>query len=112
MRAVLRAEQRLRRNLDRATLARRLNVPPASLYAYLNGTTLPRNAVFERLLDELGVSGAERGRLSTLRDEAEMFRRVGSGSRTRPTGADGAAGLPGVDSAASADTVATAVRAA
>jgi tetratricopeptide (TPR) repeat protein/transcriptional regulator with XRE-family HTH domain len=86
-RAVLRAEKRLKRNLDRATLARRLNVSPASVYAYLNGTTVPRNAVFERLLDELGVSGAERGRLSTLRDATELARRLGHGPRTRRSGA-------------------------
>jgi tetratricopeptide (TPR) repeat protein len=95
MRAVLRAEQRLRRNLDRAALARRLNVSPASLYAYLNGTTLPRSAVFERLLDELGVSGAERGRLGTLRDEAEMSRRVGPGHEPPHPGAPGPSVRPG-----------------
>ncbi|GAB2865720.1 hypothetical protein GCM10027176_79320 [Actinoallomurus bryophytorum] len=80
MRSVLHAEQRLQRNLDRAAMARRLNISPASLYAYLNGTTLPRSAVLDRLLDELGVSGPERGRLSTLRDEAELARRLARGS--------------------------------
>ncbi|AHH98610.1 hypothetical protein KALB_5248 [Kutzneria albida DSM 43870] len=74
--ALLRAERRLGRGLDRSELAKRINVSPASLYAYLNGTTLPRGAVFERLLDELGVIGVERGQLTTLRDAAEVIHRV------------------------------------
>lgn len=82
--ALLTAERRLGRDLDRSELAKRVNISPSSLYAYLNATTLPRGSVFDRLLDELGVDGAERGRLATLRDTAEVARRVGRGTRVRP----------------------------
>lgn len=75
-RAVVRAEKRLGRTLDRGELAKRLNVSPSSLYAYLNGTTLPGTGVFDALLDALGVTGPEAGRLGTLRDEADTARRL------------------------------------
>ena len=74
-RAVLHAENRLGRRVKRADLARRLNVSPASLYAYLNGTTLPPGSIFDRLLVEYGIVGAEAGRLSSLRDQAELSQR-------------------------------------
>ncbi|MFF0204852.1 ATP-binding protein [Streptomyces sp. NPDC005017] len=80
-RAVLQAEKRSGRTLDRRELAGRLNVSTSSLYAYLNGTTLPGGVVFDALLDALGVPGAEAGRLATLRDEADAARRL------RPTAA-------------------------
>ncbi len=70
-------------------MAKRLNVSPASLYAYLNGTTLPRSAVFERLLHELGVAGTEFGRLSTMRDTAEVSRRLKTSVRLREAEASG-----------------------
>lgn len=92
-RAVLRVEQQTNRSLSRADLAKRLNVSPASLYAYLNGTTLPRGPVFERLLDELGVSGADRGRLSSLRDDVEVSRRATSAPRARSELAGAASSL-------------------
>jgi tetratricopeptide (TPR) repeat protein/transcriptional regulator with XRE-family HTH domain len=79
--AVLRAERRLGRGLDRTALAKCLNVSPASMYAYLKGTTLPRGPIFERLLDELGVTGVERGWLTTLRDAAEVAYRVAPDKR-------------------------------
>ncbi|WP_369794453.1 NB-ARC domain-containing protein [Kutzneria sp. 744] len=82
---VLQAERRLGHGIDRAQLAKRVNVAPASLYAYLNGTTLPRGPVFERLLDELRVTGAERGWLTTLRDKAEVAGRVRSAAQ-KPRG--------------------------
>ncbi|MEV7996416.1 tetratricopeptide repeat protein [Streptomyces sp. NPDC086077] len=75
-RAVVRAEKRLGRTLDRGELAKRLNVSASSLYAYLNGTTLPGTGVFDALLGALGVTGPEAGRLGTLRDEAEALRRL------------------------------------
>lgn len=75
--AMLQAERRLGRDIDRGQLAKRIGVGQSTLYDYLKGTTLPRGAVFERLLDELGVAGAERGQLTTLRDEAEIAARTG-----------------------------------
>ena len=75
-RAVVGAEKRLGRAVDRAELARRLNVSPSSLYAYLNGTTLAGVSVFDDLLAALGVTGPEAGRLSTLRDAADTARRL------------------------------------
>ncbi|MEU5094706.1 tetratricopeptide repeat protein [Streptomyces sp. NPDC020996] len=75
-RAVVQAEKRLGRTLDRRELARRLNVSTSSLYAYLNGTTLPGTRVFDALLAALGVPGPEAGRLATLRDEADAARRL------------------------------------
>ncbi len=75
-RAVLDAERQRGRAISRTDLATRVNVSVASLYAYLNGTTLPRGLTFERLLDELGVSGSRRGRLGTLRDSAEITQRI------------------------------------
>lgn len=75
-RAVVQAEKRFGRTLDRRELARRLNVSLSSLYAYLNGTTLPGTGVFDALLAELGVPGTEAGRLATLRDEVDATRRL------------------------------------
>ncbi|MFD1660589.1 ATP-binding protein [Streptomyces caeni] len=80
-RAVVQAEKRFGRTLDRRELARRLNVSTSSLYAYLNGTTLPGTGVFDAILAALGVAGPEAGRLATLRDEADAARRL------RPTAA-------------------------
>ncbi|MCM2422182.1 helix-turn-helix transcriptional regulator [Streptomyces sp. RKAG293] len=74
--AVISAEKGRGRAVDRAELARRLNVSASSLYAYLNGTTLPGSDVFDGLLAALGVTGAAAGRLGTLRDAAEMARRL------------------------------------
>ncbi|MFI6333514.1 ATP-binding protein [Streptomyces sp. NPDC050535] len=85
-RAVLGAEKRRGRALDRAELARRLNVSASSLYAYLNGTTLPGADVLDGLLAELGVTGREAGRLGTLRDTAETARRVRSPSTETSAG--------------------------
>ncbi|MEU2399402.1 tetratricopeptide repeat protein [Streptomyces pseudogriseolus] len=75
-RAVVRAEKRTGRTLDRRELAGRLNVSASSLYAYLNGTTLPGAGVLDALLTELGVTGPEAGRLATLRDEVDAARRL------------------------------------
>jgi tetratricopeptide (TPR) repeat protein/transcriptional regulator with XRE-family HTH domain len=74
--AVLRAEKRLGHAVDRAELAKRLNVSTGSVYAYLNGTTLPRSRLLDRLLTELGVTGPEIGRLGTLRDAVEVAQRL------------------------------------
>ncbi|MGW0335642.1 ATP-binding protein [Streptomyces sp. NPDC003011] len=80
-RAVVQAEKRFGRTPDRRELARRLNVSTSSLYAYLNGTTLPGTQVLDALLAALDVPGPEAGRLATLRDEADAARRL------RPTAA-------------------------
>jgi hypothetical protein len=55
---ILRRERELDREFDRRRLARGIRVSPASLYAYLNGTTLPSGKTFDRLLAELGITGA------------------------------------------------------
>ncbi|MEU4446096.1 tetratricopeptide repeat protein [Actinosynnema sp. NPDC050801] len=80
---VLRAERRSGRSVDRADLARRLNISVGSLYAYLKGTTVPRSPLFERLITALGASGSELGRLSSLRESAELSQRL---RRHRSTG--------------------------
>ncbi|MYW34590.1 helix-turn-helix domain-containing protein, partial [Streptomyces sp. SID2119] len=49
-RAVVQAEKQLGRTLDRRELARRVSISTSSLYAYLNGTTLPGAGVFDALL--------------------------------------------------------------
>ena len=80
-RALLRYEHQTQRAVDREDLARRLHVSPASLYAYLKGTTLPNSEVFDSLLQMLGVTGPEAGRLSTLRDGIEVARRIQRGRK-------------------------------
>jgi tetratricopeptide (TPR) repeat protein len=74
---LLAAERRAggRGALKRAALARRVGVSVSSLYAYLDGTTLPPAPTFERLLDALEVCGAQRGRLATARDSLDVRRR-------------------------------------
>jgi tetratricopeptide (TPR) repeat protein len=54
--------------LKRATLARTIGVSPSSLYAYLDGTTLPPPDVLDRLLHALGVPAAHRRQLVAVRD--------------------------------------------
>jgi tetratricopeptide (TPR) repeat protein/transcriptional regulator with XRE-family HTH domain len=80
-RLLLAAERRQggRGRLKRSTLARRVGVSASSLYAYLDGTTLPPTDVLDRLHDALDVAAAERGRLATARDLIEIAR------RSRPT---------------------------
>ncbi|MFJ8150714.1 ATP-binding protein [Streptomyces sp. NPDC094468] len=94
-RTVVHAEKRLGRTLDRRELARRLNVSASSLYAYLNGTTLPGAQVLDALLAALGVDGPEAGRLATLRDEADAARRLRPGTvRGRPRHSSPTAAVP------------------
>ncbi|QFG22253.1 tetratricopeptide repeat protein [Actinomadura sp. WMMB 499] len=83
-------ERRLGRGVDRADLARRVHVSKSSLYAYLNGTTLPRTAVFDRLLSALSADPARRRELSTLRDDIEVAQQV----RARRDRADAGAAPP------------------
>jgi transcriptional regulator with XRE-family HTH domain len=54
--------------LKRAALARKMRVSPSSLYAYLDGTTLPPADVLDRLLDVLDVDGVRRRQLAVARD--------------------------------------------
>jgi len=69
-----------------AELARKTGVSPQSIYAYRRGTTLPPNDVFERLLDSIEVTGAQRGYLCSLRDEAEIAQRAHQGRGPRAGG--------------------------
>jgi DNA-binding SARP family transcriptional activator/tetratricopeptide (TPR) repeat protein len=62
--------------LKRTTLARRVGVSVSSLYAYLDGTTVPSAPVLDRLLAELGVTATDRARLATARDMLEKRRRL------------------------------------
>jgi transcriptional regulator with XRE-family HTH domain len=71
-------ERRQGRGVDRADLARRIHVSKSSLYAYLNGTTLPPISLFDRLLSTLGANAERQRRLSTLRDEIEVAQQRGS----------------------------------
>ncbi|WP_158883672.1 ATP-binding protein [Amycolatopsis anabasis] len=71
-RLLLAHERKTHRPVKRATLAKAIGVSVSSLYAYLNGTTLPPTDTFDRLLDALGVPAAERRRLSTARDNLDV----------------------------------------
>ncbi|MBC3840936.1 helix-turn-helix transcriptional regulator [Streptacidiphilus sp. 4-A2] len=73
--ALMGAERREGRSIDRGRLARQLSISPASLYAYLSGSTVPRAGLFDRLLEQLGVTGRAVGHLASLRDAAEAERR-------------------------------------
>jgi tetratricopeptide (TPR) repeat protein len=90
--ALSRSERSRGQALDRVALAREVPISVQSLYAYLNGTTIPPNDVFERLLDVLGIAGAERGRLATARDNADSARRARR--RARSAGRADTAGRP------------------
>jgi tetratricopeptide (TPR) repeat protein len=63
------AERRTERSVDRARLARRLNISKSSPYAYLSGDTTPGTLVLDRLLQILGATDDELHQLSTLRDD-------------------------------------------
>jgi tetratricopeptide (TPR) repeat protein/transcriptional regulator with XRE-family HTH domain len=69
-----------RGSVKRATLARRIGVSASSLYAYLDGTTLPTTVTLDRLLHELGAPDAVRQRLAATRDAIDVDRRL----RRRP----------------------------
>jgi tetratricopeptide (TPR) repeat protein/transcriptional regulator with XRE-family HTH domain len=64
------------RRVKRVALAKSVGVSKSSLYGYLNGTKLPPTDVLDRLLDVLDVPPAERGRLSTGRDELDIRSKV------------------------------------
>ncbi|WTW98969.1 tetratricopeptide repeat protein [Streptomycetaceae bacterium NBC_01309] len=72
---ILRAERRTGERVKRAGLADRIHVSRGSIYAYLNGNTLPPSDVFDRLLVVLAITGPTARRLCTLRDEVEIARR-------------------------------------
>jgi tetratricopeptide (TPR) repeat protein/transcriptional regulator with XRE-family HTH domain len=82
-RALMWAERREGRSIDRGRLAKRLNISQASLYAYLSGATVPRAALLDRLLDQLGVTGRAVGGLASLRDAAETERRAARSGRAK-----------------------------
>lgn len=87
-RLVLEAERRAggRGTLKRTALARKIGVSASSLYAYLDGTTLPSTTTLDRLLGELDASPAERQQLATARDNLEIGRRVRAGLAGDPRG--------------------------
>ena len=68
-----------------AQLARETGVSRASIYAYLRGTTLPPNAVFDRLLDAIRATGVRRRTLVDLRDDAEYSRGAAHRARAAAT---------------------------
>lgn len=57
-----------RGKVKRTALARAVGVSPSSLYAYLDGTTLPSADVLDRLLSILDVSDEQRRQLMAARD--------------------------------------------
>lgn len=65
------AENRAGRRINRVQLARRIHVSRPSLYAYLNGTTLPTSTTLDALLLALGVPNAQMRRLADARDHIE-----------------------------------------
>ncbi|MFI1916576.1 NB-ARC domain-containing protein [Nocardia sp. NPDC020380] len=71
--AILRAEKQHGR-VNRAQLAKRLNVATGSVYAYLNGTTLPATEVLDRLMLEVQVCREDAKRLAALRDAVQLAR--------------------------------------
>ncbi|WP_018349922.1 helix-turn-helix domain-containing protein [Longispora albida] len=60
--------------VDRRQLAHRIGIKEKTLYAYLNGTTLPPASRLDRLLYELGVAEDEVVRLCSARDEIQLNR--------------------------------------
>jgi len=79
-RLLLDRERATGRRLKRAALARSIGVSPSSLYAYLNGTTLPPADVLDRLLAELGAAAPEQRRLATARDDLELSGQPSAGA--------------------------------
>lgn len=69
-------ERRRGRPVSRSGLAASIHVARSSLYAYLNGTTLPPANVLTLLLTELEVDSGDARRLHALRDWAERARQV------------------------------------
>jgi tetratricopeptide (TPR) repeat protein len=90
LRAALRQAERANgASIKVNVLARKLHLSTSSLYAYLDGSTLPSRAVLDRILHELGVTGPELGRIADLRDTAEDSRRT-----SRKRSSDKRAALP------------------
>ncbi|GAA3782270.1 hypothetical protein GCM10022225_83300 [Plantactinospora mayteni] len=81
--AILAAEGRAGRSRNRKALAKSIHVSASSLYAYLNGTTVPPSGVLTDLAAALGVAPVTAERLHALRDRAALTRRVGRGPRIR-----------------------------
>jgi transcriptional regulator with XRE-family HTH domain/cytochrome c-type biogenesis protein CcmH/NrfG len=71
-RYLLRYERSQGRPVNRSALAKAVHVSPSSLYAYLNGTTLPPAVKFDALLAELDVPVLQRRWLATARDELDV----------------------------------------
>lgn len=59
-----------------SAVAKRLHLSTSSLYAYLDGTTLPSPIVLDKVLRELGAGPADMRRLADLREAVENQRRV------------------------------------
>jgi tetratricopeptide (TPR) repeat protein len=59
-----------------STLAKKVHLSASSLYAYLDGTTLPSRVVLDKILYELGATGPELGRVADLRERIEDGRRA------------------------------------
>ncbi len=78
--AVLRAERRHGR-VNRSRLAKQLNISTGSVYAYLNGTTLPGTDVLDRLLIELKIDPVDAKHLTTLRDSVDIAHRSTAATR-------------------------------
>jgi tetratricopeptide (TPR) repeat protein/transcriptional regulator with XRE-family HTH domain len=62
-------ERRTGAPVTRSALARKVDVSTSSMYAYLNGTTLPSTVTFDRILAALGAPATVRQRLATARDD-------------------------------------------
>ncbi|WP_278262229.1 NB-ARC domain-containing protein [Nocardia sp. AG03] len=71
--AALRAE-RTHKRVKRSVVARKLNVSPGSVYAYLSGETLPNTERFDLLLSALNISGADAKQLTEVRESIEIGR--------------------------------------
>jgi tetratricopeptide (TPR) repeat protein len=57
-------------------LAKKLHVSPSSLYAYLDGSTLPSHTVLDQLLFELQVTDEERRQVAARHEAVEDARRT------------------------------------
>jgi hypothetical protein len=66
-------------------LARKIGVSASSLYAYLDGTTLPPPDVLARLLHALDINDVQRERLLDERDAIDGHRRQGRRAPRHPT---------------------------
>lgn len=91
--AILRAEAK-HGKASRTRVAKQVNISVASIYAYLNGTTLPSTEVLDRLLIAWQVNAGEAKQLLTQRDSVEVAQRRTAAARRDSRASTVSADLP------------------